>query len=178
MITVICCTNRKGAYSRLLAEHYSGLLQEHGETTSILDLSDLPPDFISSGLYDRNGKPEKFVEIQGVIDRSEKFVFIIPEYNGSFPGVLKAFIDGLQFPTSFRGKVAALVGLSSGTQGGALAMSHLTDILNYLGMYVLPLKARLSNIEVGFENDKLTKTLYRDLLVMQMELLTKFGGNK
>ena len=67
----------------------------------------------------------------------KKFVFITPEYNGSFPGVLKAFIDGMRYPGTFEGKKCALVGLSAGNQGAALAMSHLTDIFNYLGMNVL-----------------------------------------
>ena len=38
------------------------------------------------------------------MSQSEKFVFIVPEYNGSFPGVLKTFIDGLAFPDTFEQK--------------------------------------------------------------------------
>ena len=74
------------------------------------------------------------------IQSCDKFVFVVPEYNGSFPGVFKAFVDGLKYPASFKDKKCALVGISSGTQGGALALSHLTDIFNYLGMNVLALK--------------------------------------
>ena len=67
-----------------------------------------------------------------------KLVIIVPEYNASFPGVLKAFIDGLTYPGGIQGKKAALVGLSGGGQGGLLAMTHLTDVLMYLGTTVLP----------------------------------------
>ena len=87
------------------------------------------------------------ISFQNQIDQCEKFVFITPEYNGSFPGVLKAFIDGMRFPGTFEGKKCALVGISAGTQGGALAMSHLTDIFNYLGMTVLANKPRLPLLE-------------------------------
>ena len=105
---------------------------------------------------------------------SEKFVFIVPEYNGSFPGVLKAFIDGLEYPGTFRGKKCALVGLSSGVQGAGLALSHLTDIFNYCGMHVLALKPKLARIEANMEDTKITNQLYNDLLKEQALSLLSF----
>ncbi len=104
---------------------------------------------------------------------SEKFVFIVPEYNGSFPGVLKAFIDGLQFPDSFAGKKAALVGVSSGIQGAGLALSHLTDIFNYCGTHVLALKPKLMHIEENLIEGKLSD-LYAELLEQQAVDLIDF----
>jgi chromate reductase, NAD(P)H dehydrogenase (quinone) len=98
----------------------------------------------------------------------------MPEYNGSFPGVLKAFLDGLRYPDSFRNKVAGLVGLSSGSMGGALAMSHLTDILNYFGMFVLPVKPRFAFIEKAMDGDILTNPLYMELLRMQARQMVEF----
>ena len=91
------------------------------------------------------------------------------EYNGSFPGVLKTFIDGLAFPDTFEPKKCALVGLLSGVQGGGLALSHLTDIFNYCGMYVLALKPKLAQISqnIDMEKEIVTNELYRDLLETQ-----------
>jgi NAD(P)H-dependent FMN reductase len=106
--------------------------------------------------------------------QSEKFVFIIPEYNGSFPGVLKAFIDGLEYPSSFKNKKCALIGISSGLQGGGLALSHMTDIFNYLGMNVLALKPKLARIEANFNGEEITDKLYNQLLEEQVELLMNF----
>lgn len=106
---------------------------------------------------------------------SKKYVFIVPEYNGSFPGVLKAFIDGLEYPGTFKNKKAALVGVSSGVQGAGLALSHLTDILNYCGTHVLALKPKLSRIEANLdEHYSLTNQSYKDLLSKQAEMLVKF----
>ena len=73
-------------------------LENLGVEATILDLRDLPEDFLVSSLYENAGKNESFNPLRTSMKDSEKFVFIVPEYNGSFPGVLKAFIDGLKFP--------------------------------------------------------------------------------
>ena len=160
MITIIVGTNRTDSVSSTLADYYQALLKERNAPSQILDLSNLPPDFIFSALYDNTGKNTAFNELTGMLRQSEKFVFVVPEYNASFPGVLKAFIDGMDYPNPLRGKKAALVGISSGYQGATLALSHLTDILNYLGMHVLAQKLKLAKIEENMTENTLKNKLY------------------
>ena len=174
MITIIVGTNRRKSLSREIAEYYKNILIEKKVISQIVDLVDLPADFISTALYENNGKNENFNEIREKVQSSEKLVFIVPEYNGSFPGILKVFIDGLKYPEGVRDKKAALIGLSSGVQGGVLAMAHLTDIFNYLGMNVLALKPKLARIEQNFLEGKITNPLYNQLLHEQAEKLIKF----
>lgn len=157
-----------------MSEFYQELLNQSGIESHILDLQDLPEDFIWSALYENSGSNQDFNQLTALIRKSEKFVFVVPEYNGSFPGVLKAFIDGLDYPNPFRNKKCALVGLSSGVQGGALALSHLTDILNYLGMHVLALKVRMPRIEKIFSNGIVSDKMVLQLLDMQVKDLAKF----
>ncbi len=174
MITIIAGTNRPNSKSRVIADHYADLLRARQVENAILDLADLPIDFIGTALYANSGANEVFNQVAAAIEHSQKFVFIVPEYNGSFPGVLKAFIDGLAYPLSFRHKKAALVGLSTGSQGGVLAISHLTDIFNYLGMHVLARKVRLPYLENNLSVKTLTNPEYRRLLEDQVELFLKF----
>jgi NAD(P)H-dependent FMN reductase len=101
-------------------------------------------------------------------------VFVVPEYNYSFPGVLKAFIDGLKYPDSLTNKKAALVGLSSGMQGASVALSHLTDILMYMGVNLVGLQIKLSRIEANMEGTKITSPVYNQLLNTQVERLIAF----
>ena len=54
-----------------------------------------------------------------------------------------------------KGKKCAMVGISAGVQGGVMAMSHLTDIFNYLGMHVLALKPKLMQINGKMKNGKI-----------------------
>jgi chromate reductase len=173
MITVIAGTNRPNSRARRLAEFYGLLLTEQGADFQILDLIELPADFTTTALYQNTGNHDHFNELVAMAEAANKLVFIVPEYNCSFPGVLKAFIDGLPYPGGIRGKKAALVGLSSGSQGGQLPLNHLTDVLMYLGTAVLPQRVRLPFIDKYLtEEGLLTEPLYQQLLREQvLELL-------
>ena len=56
---------------------------------------------------------------------------VTPEYNGSFPGVLKYFIDMLKFPESFDRKPVAFLGEAAGTWGGLRSVEQLQMIFGY-----------------------------------------------
>lgn len=173
-IAIICGTNRNDAVSMKIALLYKSILEGLGEEAVIIDLKALPSDFIASALYENSGKNEEFNSIRDLMVKIEKYVFIVPEYNGSFPGVLKTFIDGLKFPETFTDKKCALVGVSSGVQGAGLALSHLTDIFNYCGTHVLALKPKLAQINRFLENGEMTNDLYNTLLKDQAKMLLAF----
>jgi len=174
MISIVVGTNRPNSISKKIAEYYKSIFDVKNVECQIVDLIDLPTDFTRTALYENNGKNEAFNSIRDRVQASEKIVFIVPEYNGSFPGVLKSFIDGLKFPEGLKDKKAALVGVSSGIQGGVLAMAHLTDIFNYLGMNVLALKPKLSSIEKHCEDGKITNEHYIELITEQVDKLLDF----
>ena len=174
MITIVVGTNRQNSVSREVANYYQSILTSKGADSQIVDLVDLPDDFLQTALYENNGSNEDFNVIRERVQSSDKLVFIVPEYNGSFPGILKAFIDGLKYPEGFRDKKAALIGISSGVQGAVFAMSHLTDIFNYLGMHVLAIKPKLAGIEGNFIDGKITNDLYNQILNDQAEKLISF----
>jgi NAD(P)H-dependent FMN reductase len=174
MITIISGTNRQNSVSAKVANLYQSLLLKHQVESNIIDLADLPKDFLYTALYENNGKNPEFNKFLKQLRSSDKYVFIIPEYNGSFPGALKAFIDGMEYPNSFQNKKCALVGISSGMQGAGLALSHMTDIFNYLGMNVLALKPKLARIESNFDGQEVTDKLYSQLLEEQVKKLLEF----
>lgn len=174
MIYIISGTNRRDAKSPIIAQIYSEELSRLGARAEVIDLRELPHDFVFSALYENAGKNESFNIMRSKVTAADKFVFIVPEYNGSFPGVLKAFIDGQEYPGGFRGKKCALLGLSSGDQGGVHALSHLTDIFNYCGMNVLARKVRLSHIEGNFSDGQLINDKYRQRIAAQAQELIDF----
>jgi len=174
MITIVSGTNRPESNTRAVVDLYADLLKSRDLEYQVLDLAKLPADFVLTALYHNTGKNEQFNKLSQMVASSEKFIFILPEYNGSFPGVLKAFIDGLDYPYTFKHKKAALVGISSGMQGGLLALSHLTDIFNYLGMHVLALKVKLAFIGKNFDGSNITNKLYLELMEQQVEEFITF----
>ena len=173
-IVLISGTNREDSTTRVITDIYAGIFKSMGVETKIIDLRFLPHTFAFSALYDNAGTDEDFNKFRQVMLEGKKYVFIVPEYNGGFPGVLKTFIDGLKFPQTFTNKKCALVGLSAGVQGAGLALSHLTDIFNYCGMHVLALKPKLARIEDHLEENGLTNNLYKVLLEQQARQLMEF----
>jgi len=174
MICVIAGTNRPNSYSLKISHYYIKLLKEQGVECTLIDLNAMPESYLFSALYHNQGKDSVFNSIKAKIAAAEKFVFVVPEYNGSFPGVLKAFIDGLDYPASFKNKKCALLGISSGVMGGSLALSHLTDILNYLGMHVLASKPRITRIEKTFVDGEINDPVVKELILLQVKDLLLF----
>jgi chromate reductase, NAD(P)H dehydrogenase (quinone) len=73
-------------------------------------------------------------------------IFIVPEYNGSFPGILKLMFDISDYKKVWKYKKALLVGISTGRSGNVRGLEHLTSILNYLLVVVHPFKLPISSI--------------------------------
>ena len=173
-IVIIVGTNRPNSMSRKIAEYYQNILAQRNAESLILDLVELPHDFTVSALYENTGKNDQFNGLKALLETTDKFVFIVPEYNGSYPGVLKAFIDGLPYPNSFANKKAALVGLSSNMQGATIAMSHLNDVFSYLGMNTLALRVKLAQIRSHYNDQVISNALYKELIEIQAEQMIRF----
>lgn len=168
-ILVVSGTNNKNSLTAQVADYYANVLRSKGCSSPVLKLTSLPADFTVTALYENQGKDDAFNRLRERMEIAQKYVFIIPEYNGSFPGIFKTFIDGLPFPSTFKEKKCAMVGVSKGPQGGVLAMSHLTDIFHYLRMHVYPLKPRLSGVHDSKLATVLANTQYVQLLEEQAE---------
>jgi chromate reductase len=135
MVTIISSTNRPGSSTLKLAEYYKKQLAAKGLETGLLSLTQLPSNIVETDLYGK--RSEAFTAIQNIITATDKFLFIIPEYNGSYPGILKVFIDACSFPESFYDKKAALVGLSSGKYGNIRGIDHFTGVCHYIHLNVM-----------------------------------------
>jgi NAD(P)H-dependent FMN reductase len=173
MITVLVSTNRKESVSAQIAKIYLDKLARSGAAARVMSLEDLPADFVFSALYEHAGQNPAFNAFVTKLIESEQIIIVVPEYNNSFPGVFKAFLDGMPYPNPFAGKLAALVGVSSGMQGASLALSHLTDILNYLQVNVLAAKPKLAQIHLHLNDGKLQHALYHQFIDDQIAQLTR-----
>ena len=172
MISIISGTNRKGAVSYQMAKYYSSLLDKENKTNQIIDLEkSMPADFIATCLYENSRKNEAFNATIDLVNASDAIIFIIPEYNGSFPGVLKTFIDGLEYPKSLKNKKILLTGISSGHQGGALALSHFSDILCHLGAQPTGIRVKINHIENQFDGKAISNHLINDLIQEQISFI-------
>lgn len=173
MTLIVSATNRPHSNTLKVAQYYQNELLEKGEKSDLFSLIDLPETIIKSDMYGQ--RSEAFQRIQEMVSKTDKFIFIIPEYNGSFPGVLKIFIDACTFPESFFGKKAALVGVSSGKYGNIRGVEHFTGICNYINLNVMPLKIHIPAINKELNADG--SLFHEDTIKFcdeQMDRFTKF----
>lgn len=144
------------------------------EEVKFLPLENLPLDLFHTGMYNENGQTKSLVNLQNeFMIPANKFFIVMPEYNGSFPGVLKMFIDACsvrEISKTFEGKKVAMVGLASGKAGNQRGMDHLSIVMNYLGCVVMPNKMPISNLEqIIDENGEINEKETLDLVRKQVK---------
>ena len=173
MITVISGTNRSKNNSILVAKNYLKKIEDQGIESSLLNLEDFGASFYFTSSY--GDVPHSFEQIvKDQILTATHFVFVVPEYNGGFPGVLKFFIDTLP-PGIWKGKKAALVGVATGRSGNQRGLDHLTAVLHYLKMEVYSAKPLLSAIHNSLNVDgEIINEEYNKLIQDQLDNFKKF----
>lgn len=152
-IAVVCGTNREGALSRLLAGEAALCFRELGNAVDILDMAELPADALAADAY-----KVKSPAIQTLIDRflaSDGVVFVIPEYNGSYPGILKLFVDLLPSPESFDSRPCAFIGLAAGQFKALRAVEHFQQVAAYRNAYLFPRRLFIGDSFHAFIDGKL-----------------------
>jgi len=137
MITIIAGTNRNDSMTLRIAQVYHGLLSAHTDDVHLFSLQGV-------NVWERSGELTA-VEARYLVP-AEKFVFIMPEYNGSFPGILKLMMDNSDIRHCWWYKKAMLVGISDGRAGNLRGLDHMTNILNYLRIQVFYNKLPISRI--------------------------------
>ncbi|MEO8861069.1 MAG: NAD(P)H-dependent oxidoreductase [Ginsengibacter sp.] len=149
MYTIISGTNRIGSHTEKVAAEYRRLLLDKNIDAAILSLKNL----------DVLHRSPEFLKVENeILVPTKKFIFIMPEYNGSYPGVLKAMIDNSDIERVWYHKKVLLTGISSGRAGNLRGMDHLSGTLHYLKMNVHYNKLPISVINrIMDENGRLNE---------------------
>jgi len=144
MTTIIAGTNRNDSMTLRMATLYFDILTELGENVKLLSLE-------GKEVWER-GASMLALEEEYLIP-AEKFIFIMPEYNASFPGILKVMMDNTDIKKVWWHKKALLTGLSDGRAGNLRGIEHMTSILHYLKVNVHYNKLVLSRIKEEMGKD-------------------------
>lgn len=175
MITLLHGTNRPDSMSGRVAAFYRGRLDKKNVPYKFFSLNDLPDDLFTQRMYKYNSH-EGLVAIQDeFLKPAGKFIIVVPEYNGGFPGVFKAFVDASDIKACWHNKKACLVGVSAGRAGNLRGMNQLTNLLNHIKVNVLHLKIPISSIEsVIDDDDQIAVPEIVSLIDTQIDLMTEF----
>ena len=137
-ILAIVGSLRKDSLNRQLALAAKKILEEKAEF-ELLDYTDIP--FMNQDI--EYPAPESVRRVRETIKAADGIWFFTPEYNHSFPGVLKNLIDWLSRPVSeherqvLSRKPAAFSGITPGMSGTAIAQDHLVALISLLNMDIM-----------------------------------------
>ena len=143
-IPVILGTTRKGRMSAHAARFMVGQMERRdGIKTELIDISSLPMPVDDAG----DGiKDPIFSEKMALADA---LVIVTPEYNHSFPGLLKHILDSCL--KEYIHKAAGIVGVSAGPFGGVRAIQDLIPVIRELGLVNIFWDVNFGNVSKVFD---------------------------
>ena len=127
---VILGTSRQGRVS----EHAAGFVLDHVSKrpemrTELIDIRNIRLSI------DDAGEALKDPKFSATVNEADALIFVVPEYNHSFPGLLKHVLDtNLK---EYIHKAAGVCGVSAGPFGGARMIQNFLPVLRELGMMTI-----------------------------------------
>lgn len=151
-ISILSGSTRLNRQSHRVALALEKIINAQGiHTAEVLDLARYDFPVMEEVLQRHPNPPAGLADFAGRIRQSDAFLFVSPEYNGSYTAALKNAVDYLK-EREFAGKVIGVVSVSTGMLGGiraALAMQQLV-----LGISGYPIPQMLPVGQVGQRFDE------------------------
>ena len=167
-LAIIVGTDRPKSKSQEMAEYTQAQYNKRGVDAHIFSMADFPLASVVGGPYGEN-LPE-IENFRSSILACDALLFVIPEYNGSFPGILKIFVDYLPFPDAFKAMPIAYIGISAGAFGSLRAVEQFQMVANYRNALSYPERVFVSRFSKNFSKETgLTVPLQQELLMSQTD---------
>ena len=151
---------RRESFNRRLIRLAADATRAAGGDVTLLDLADYPLPLYDGDLEARDGLPDNALRLKALFKEHDAFLIASPEYNSSIPPLLKNTIDwvsrewqGESGLVPYQDKVAAIVAASPGQFGGMRMLPHLRQVLNTLGVLVLPGQFSLAHADKAFDEE-------------------------
>ena len=151
---------RRDSWNRKLIQAAADATRAAGGEVTLIDLADYPLPLYNGDLEDRDGLPDNAQRLKALFKAHDAFLIASPEYNSSIPPLLKNTLDwvsrewqGESGLVPYQNKVAAILAASPGTLGGMRMLPHLRQILNTLGVLVLPGQFALPHADSAFDDE-------------------------
>jgi chromate reductase, NAD(P)H dehydrogenase (quinone) len=175
---------REGSFNTQLTRYACVVGKEIGLDMTFLDLAEYDLPLYNANDEAKSGLPEAAKALKARFAQAAGFFIATPEYNGSFPALLKNTIDWVSRPheeneaplIAFQKKRAVISAASPGALGGMRALVPLRLQLANVGVHVVGNQLALGKAheafnELGELKDPRMNALLRDLLVELHSLL-------
>lgn len=149
-INILSSTDRPGSNALKVSGYVKRKLDKKADVR-ILSLMDFPFQDVIGGRYADDIDSvdefnETFLDADGIL-------FVIPEYNGGFPGVLKVFFDYLPFPKALSGMPVSLIGEAAGAFGALRPVEQFSQLLMYRHAIIYPERMYIQRVNDAFDEE-------------------------
>lgn len=154
-LPVIVGTPRQGRLTEPAANFVFGEVSKRDDiVTELIDIRKIPIRMDDAGEALKDGK------FSATVERADGLILVVPEYNHSFPGLLKHVLDtNLK---EYIHKAVGVCGVSAGPFGGARMIENLIPVLRELGLVTIFWDVYFSNAGKLFDpaTGKITDQAY------------------
>lgn len=151
---------RRDSWNLKLVHAAANAARQAGAEVTLLDLNDYALPLYDGDLEAKAGLPEPAQRLKSLFKSHDGLLIASPEYNSSVSPLLKNTLDwvsrewhGESGLVPYQDKVAAIMAASPGALGGMRMLPHLRQILNALGVLVLPSQLSVPNATEAFNQD-------------------------
>jgi chromate reductase len=160
-VLVFAGSTRIQSHNRKLAREVAAMVDSTGNQATHLELGDYDIPMYNADL-EAQGTPTDVMKLKQVFYEHPAWLICTPEYNASYPALLKNTLDWLSSPVKndpvwsddfrfSRGKVVGVLSASPGALGGLRSQSHLIPLLLNLHCWVAPRTFALSRAAQAFD---------------------------
>jgi NAD(P)H-dependent FMN reductase len=160
-LLVFAGSTRQNSYNRQLARAAAAMARASGAEVTHLELADFDVPMYNADL-DAQGTPADVIRLKQVLHEHPAWIICTPEYNASYPALLKNTLDWVSSPVkghpdwndgmkSSRGKVVGVLSASPGALGGLRSQSHLAPLLINLECWLAPKNFALGRAGDAFD---------------------------
>jgi NAD(P)H-dependent FMN reductase len=140
-LTIILSSSRPNSRSNQVAKYIHQVAEQ---------LPEVKTQLVSVGDFDIPYDDEQSLpEFHALVEHTDAFLLVMPEYNHSFPGRLKSLLD-TEFD-AYKHKPVALAGVSSGDFGGARGIQSMLPVLAAFHLVVTGLNLYFPKVKDTFD---------------------------
>jgi chromate reductase len=178
-IAVLWGSLRKDSWCKKIACHVAGLLPDAEFERDFVDLADV--EMFNQDFDEDRRVPAGWQRFRERIEAADAFLFVTPEYNRSYPAVIKNALDVASRPhgdNRWGGKPAGLIGATIGNLSAVCGVQQLRQPLGFLNIHVMQQpEMYIPHVQELFDKSgNLANEHYRDSLAAYAEALADWCG--
>ncbi len=171
-LLAFCGSTRRQSFNQAILNVAVQGAEEAGAQVTVVSLADYAMPIFNQDEEAEQGIPERAQAFKELMVSHDGFLIASPEYNSSYPALLKNALDwasraaeGEPMMQAYRGKTAGIMAASAGGLGGLRVLVALRMLLENVGVLVHPNQKAIAKVDTllnergEIDNEKTIKQL-------------------